>query len=235
MPSSFDRPLSRSITLIAVLGLASAIAACAATREAPRSVKPSGFLGDYSQLRKGEAGEASLIYINPHADWAQYDAILIDSVSFWHTDNPELTPEEQEALGSYFFKVLKQQLGEDYRIVEKPGPRTLRLSVALTSAKGANVAGNVITGVLPQFRLLTALGGMTTKTAVFVGEASVEAKMEDSLTGTRLAAAVDERWGTKSFGTMLSTWGDVEKACDAWAEAMRQRLESLKAGHGGRT
>jgi acyl carrier protein len=102
--------------------------------------------------------------------------------------------------------------------------------VALTEAEGAIVAGVVVTGVIPNVRTLTMLGGLATDTAVVVGEASFEAELLDSVTDERLLAAVSERWGTKFPTSMFSKWADVEKACDFWAEQLRKRLESLRAG-----
>jgi len=88
----------------------------------------------------------------------------------------------------------------------------------------------VVTGVIPNVRTLTMLGGLAADKAVVVGEASFEAELLDSVTNGRLAAAVSERWGTKFPTSMLSEWADVEKACDFWAESLRKRLASLRAG-----
>ena len=70
-----------SIVLVAVC-LAVALSGCPTTRRT-RSVKPHGFLGDYSQLEKGKWGEAQLVYIDPEADFSKYNAIIIGSVMIW--------------------------------------------------------------------------------------------------------------------------------------------------------
>ena len=73
---------------------------------------------------------------------------------------------------------------------------------------------------------------MAAKTAVFVGEATVEAEITDSLTNHRLAAGVDRRIGTKTFKGMTSDWADVEGALDFWAERIARRVAEQKSlGH----
>ena len=52
---------------------------CSTTHKT-RKVETSGFLKDYSQLRKGESDEAQLVYINAQTDFAKYDKVMIDSV-----------------------------------------------------------------------------------------------------------------------------------------------------------
>lgn len=115
------------------------------------------------------------------------------------------------------------------KVVEVPGPTTLRLRAAITQAKGAHVVANVVTSVVPQTRLLGTLIGLASDTAILVGEAAVEVEVTDSLTGKRLAAAVDERIGTKTIRAAFGKWTQVEDAFDYWAKKMSDRLKSLKA------
>jgi len=56
--------MNRATVLMGMLAVALGAIGCPATYQA-RSVKPSGFLGDYSQLRPGKEGEALLVYVRP--------------------------------------------------------------------------------------------------------------------------------------------------------------------------
>jgi Protein of unknown function (DUF3313) len=67
------------ITMVAVVLI---LAACGSSRPV-RDVQPQGFLGDYSQLTRGAAGEAGLRYINADADWASYDKVIVEPVQVW--------------------------------------------------------------------------------------------------------------------------------------------------------
>jgi hypothetical protein len=215
-------------TALTLLLASVALVGCAITRQSG-GVETSGFLGDYSKLRPGQEGEAQLVYFNPAVRWSEYDAVLIDSVTLWRDARTEDVPaEEAQMLTDYLYAALHEELSRDYRIVDKPGPGVLRLRAALTEAKGSKVVMNTVTSVVPQLRLLTTLGGMATGTAVLVGKVGVEAELTDSLSGERLAAAVDERQGTKAIRGGIKKWSDVERAFDHWAERFRVRLAQLR-------
>jgi len=60
---------------------------------------------------------------------------------------------------------------------------------------------------------------------LFVGEATIEGKVTDALTGELLGAAVDRRVGGKGPSEeKLTSWGDVEHALQYWAKNSRYRL-----------
>jgi hypothetical protein len=220
----------KSGAAIAVLGacLTLILAGCATTRQT-RSVETHGFLGDYSQLRKGEKNEAQLMYVNEDADWASYDSMIIDSVTIWYTDRTAtLSDEDAQALTDRLYGALHTELSKDFKIVEEPGPGVIRLRGAVTQAKGARVVGKTVTSIIPQLRLLTTVAGVASDTQVFVGKATIEAEFVDSLTEERLAAAVDTRAGTKALRGLGGTWKDVYNAFDYWAESIRAYLEQLR-------
>jgi hypothetical protein len=58
------------------------------------------------------------------------------------------------------------------------------------------------------------------------GEAGTEIELLDSLTGERLAAAMDRRQGGK--GVFRGKWEDTKEAFDFWAKRFRQRLDEVR-------
>jgi hypothetical protein len=126
-------------------------------------------------------------------------------------------------LTDFFYAALLDELSKKFTIAKTPGPGVLRLRAALTQAKGAKVAMKAITTVVPQLRVLTTVVGVGADVAVTVGGATAEMEVTDSITGERLAAAVDERVGKKAF-TQLKKWSDVKAACEFWAEGVTQFL-----------
>lgn len=223
--------LGRVVCWTSMVSLLLVLASCATTRTVRSAVEPSGFLGDYSQLRPGEGKEAQLVYLKPDVNWTQYKALILDSVTLWQdAETSQISAEDAQQLTDYFYAQLHEQLSQDYQIVEHPGPGVMRLRAAITEAKGAKVAGNAVTTVVPQLKLLTTAGGLATDTRGFVGEGAVEAEITDSVTGTRLAAAVDERAGTKAYRAGLKEWSHVKRAFEYWAERLRERLAELRKG-----
>jgi hypothetical protein len=224
--------IRNSVAGMALLGtcVTLLLAGCATTRQT-RSVETHGFLGDYSQLRKGEKNRMQLYYINDDADWSSYHSMIIDSVTIWYTDATAALPDEEaKALTDHLYGALHAQLSKDYTIVEEPGPGVLRLRGAVTQAKGARVVGKTVTSIVPQLRLLTTVAGVASDTQVFVGKATIEVEIVDSLSEQRLGAGVDTRAGTKALRGLGGTWKDVYNAFDYWAERIREHLAEVRAG-----
>lgn len=216
-----------SVRPVFVAVLVLACVACGAVRGRRAAPEESGFLGSYAALRPQEGREARLVYVNPRADWGRFSALQIDSVTLWaSSDNVKLSPEDQQMLTDLVFKSMHEALAAEFRLVDRPGPDVARLRAALTQAKGANVPLRTMTTIVPQILLIGAAVGLTADTAATVGTATIEMELVDSVTGARLAAAVDQRAGTKSLLTTrtFSTWGDVEAAADYWAERTTQFL-----------
>lgn len=209
----------------ALVALLCVLASCATTRRVQDVPEPSGFLGDYSQLREGKGKEAQLLYINRQVDWYSYNALMIDSVTLWTNDKAtKLSDEDAQQLTDYFYAELYDKLSQRYQITKNPGPGVMRLRAAITEAKGAKAASHVVTTVIPQLKIVSSVVGLATDTRLFVGEGTVEVEITDSLTGRRLAAGVDQRAGTKAYRAGLKEWSHVKRAYEYWAKRILERL-----------
>jgi len=207
-----------------------AVGGCTATR-GRRSAPESGFLGDYSHLEKNPDYPATLVYVKPNVNWGSYSAIQFESAGLYVTEGTsKVSPEDQERLAGMLYTTLSSELDKYFRRASGPGTNTLRLRVALTQAQGAKVALRTVTTVIPQLRLTSTIGGLATDTAATVGSATVEMEAQDSVSGERLAAAVDARAGTKALFAKRAyqEWGDVQAAMDYWSKRVAWRL--AKAG-----
>jgi hypothetical protein len=228
MTRNFPQSTSRVFIAIALVTAAAMVAACATTRQSRGTGDASGFLGDYSNLRKGEKDEPQLIYIRPDVDWSSYDAFHLESVTLWRNEKTDDVPEEeQQILTDFLFQAVQTELSKDYEMVTEPGPNVLELRLAITEAKGSKAVMNTITSVIPQLRLLTSIVGMSAGTSVLVGKAGVEAEITNAMSGDRLAAALDQRQGTKAVRGGVKTWSDVKLAYEFWAKRLRKRLATL--------
>ena len=216
----------RWIAVIVLASLALAAAGCGIIRPTRgrhfEEAQHSGFLGDYSQLAPREGYDAQEVYIAPKVAWAKYDSIYLESVTLWVTDeSKKIDPKDQQMLTDILYKSMSEKLGEKFKLVKAAGPGVIKMRMALTEAKGARVALNTLTTVVPQLRAVSTIAGLGTDTAALVGTASVEAEANDGITDQRLAAVVDSRAGTKGITRMLSKWADVEAISDHWAERVR--------------
>lgn len=211
---------------VVVLMTALAIGGCAAGQA--KKAKPSGFLGDYSGLQKGGEGQAQLVYVASQIKFSKYTKIIIDPVTIWrNADTADIPPGEALDLIDDLDDVLRITLDDHYTIVKEPGPDVLRLRVAITEAEGS-------WRVFDGSRLDDDDDDdedrppPSKSTRSFVGSAGVEAELLDSVSGTRVAAAIDRRVGARTLKPESSTWDDVEDAFRYWADRLRDRLEELR-------
>ena len=210
-----------------------ALGASCSTTYQTRHAKTSGFLGDYSQLRKGEGEEPLLVYFNPEADVRDYDRILIDPVVGYLGEGSRLdrlSPKDRQALLDYFHATLREQLGRDYALADRPGPGTLRLRIAVTDARGTKPVADTLSTVVPVGLALSALQRVALGKTLATGSVRIEAEALDAQTGVRLAAMVDERAGAKVTGRFdkWSKWQDARDAFDYWSARLRGTLRDFR-------
>jgi hypothetical protein len=206
--------------------------------ETPAPPPPTGFLGnDYSLMTSPAEGmdqKAMLRYVNPSVNWGSYNKIMIAPVTFWAADDSKVSAADQQALCDYAYSVFVKDLGKNFIIVNQPGPGVLKLSVALTDATSAVPVLRSISVVVPQARLLSAIKKAATGTYAFVGSAQGALKLNDSISGELLAAAVDKRVGGTSITNVdVFKWGDAENAIAYWAKLTDQRLVSFGVQNSG--
>ena len=220
--------MKRVIVALLMVGLAG----CSVTEQSkPNTVVQTGFLGDYSQLKPGTKDQALLVYFNPNANWKQYHSILLERVQVWDSPDSHASPENEQMLASYYYNTLKQHLSKDFKMVEQPGPGVITLRVALTNATKATSGLRTVSVVIPQARILNSLYNLGDGSYAFVGSAQSEGEALDSVTGERLAAAVDRRSGGMSIKNAdVWEWGDAQNAMDYWAQRTDQRLVQLRSG-----
>jgi hypothetical protein len=217
-------------TLMSLAAAALLVSACSSTERA-REVRPSGFLGDYAQMQAGGENRALLTYTDPNADFSRYDKLIIDPITVWTvegSDMAEVPKDELAALVATLDAKLRDALS-DWQLVEEAGPGTLRLRAALTEAEESVVAMDIISSVLPIGWVVGGGTKLASGTWSFVGSASAEAEVVDSVTGKRLLAGVDRQAGGKSAEGITESWSDVELAFDKWANQIASRLAEEQA------
>jgi hypothetical protein len=244
--------IRKPLSAFAAVMLAALVAGCSQTAapgpnvaqrvegEKPAAPPPSGFLGsDYSLLQPGAPGsgqEAMLAYINPSVSWSSYNKIIIEPVTYWADSDSKLSSNEQQVLCDYFYNVLVTDFGKNFTIVNDPGPGVAKLTVALTDASSATPVLRTISVIVPQAHALNLIKAGLTGTYAFVGSATGEAKLTDSVSGQLLAAWADQRFGTAAVRNAgVWEWGDADHAMEYWANGLDKRLVALGIQQGATT
>jgi len=219
----------RSILFVIMMVL---LVACSPTKQA-RSVETTGFLGTlYPLMHKGDEGEGLLIYKNPKVaaiPRGTYKKMMLDHAEIW--SEPTTDPARQaqaQKVADLLYTLAYQSLSKDYEMVSEPGPGTLHVQAAITRADPAYVvlrAVSTIPAPMNAFAVASMLKNLGTGKPLFVGDASIEVKISDSVTGEVFGATADRRVGKKRLDAdSFDSWDDVHKALAYWAEKARYRL-----------
>ena len=202
---------------------------CASTYRA-RKATPSGFLGDYSQLKKGDKDQELLIYVSPRAGTNKYEKIMMDPVRIYVSETnsrlSKIPKEDLQRMVNYLDSTVRALLKESFTMVDQPGPGVMQLRIALTDAQTANRALDTVSTLLPIGLAVSELRNLATGSHTAVGSAGIEYEGLDSLTHKRLFAAVDRRVGRKVTGKLdkFDKWHTANDAIDYWASKIHQRL-----------
>ena len=203
--------------------------ACATTQKVAvqQAGLSCGLLGsDCSRLTPGSEDQLALRWVNPNATWSQYNAVLIQPVTFWGAEASSVSPSDQQMLCGFLYQALVTQIGSTkLKVVQESGPGVMQLQAAIMDASTSTPGLRTISMVVPQARALNTLKYLATGTYAFVGGAQAEGRVMDSVTGQVLAEAVDRRVGGGSATAAASfQWGDAENVLTKEAEITAQRL-----------
>ena len=205
-----------------------ALVACSPqTTRQPPTVTPSGFLGDYSRLQPGGPDRALLVYRAPDANIAAYDKMLLDPVTVWRAPGASegVSRADLQRLADLLYGMLLSRVQTYYLMVQKPGPKTLRIRAALTEATPSSTTMDIMSQLGPISGAAGGVKEMATGTPAWVGAASAEIEVLDAETGRELFAAADRRVGGKTLTGSSDPWGDVTDTFRLWADAVRLQAE----------
>jgi hypothetical protein len=193
--------------------------------------KGSGFLDDYSGFKKGPRGGADFVYFKEGVDFKAYNKVMMDHVVFYFSKDSKykgIHPDTLKELSDTFHKAVVEALGDAYPLVDEPGPGVMRVRIAITNVVPSKPALNTITSVVPMGLAISTIKKGVTGTHSFVGQASMEAELLDSLTNERLAAAMDTKAAEKyKVFKGMSKWGHAKDAFKFWAKRLRNWLDEV--------
>jgi hypothetical protein len=197
-------------------------------KKIPAGSQFSGFLKDYSALKPNPALDGEMLtYVGTDAKKTlrSYFAIVVDPIEVYvatDADEKKVNEDSRKALTNYFQHALTNAVSDAFPLVEKPGPLTLRLRVALV---GVDVGGQVAAGAV-------SADSKPLQNAMNIGKLGVEMELVDSQSGERIAAAVDRtnlgagaEIGAVNF-SREEKFAAAREAFDEWAGRLRTFLDS---------
>ena len=233
MKSNCSATIAMLLCAILMAGCAQTVESKPAVMEQVEGGQPApvvtGFFGrDVSLLQPGTGEQAAMVYVNPNAQWSQYNRIFLKPVEFWDAPSTTVSPSDQQMLGEYFYNELKESLSKDFTMVDQPGSGVLVLRIAIVNATTATPGLRTVSVIVPQARVLNGIQSLATGSYAFVGSAEAEMKVTDGSTNQFLAGAIDNRTGGMAMSQAAQwQWGDAKAALDYWVHRIAVRLLEL--------
>lgn len=191
----------------------------------------AGFLEDYSKLGEDPLGLADAYYEKTNVVWGAYNKVIIHQVTFFLKEDAEyqgIDADDLNQLAQYWNDSMVKSFSQAYKIVNQPGPNTLRLRLAITDLEPGNPATGTVTTVVPAGLAASTLKKAATGTHIGMAEANFEAEVRDAQTGEVLLAGIRSSTGEKyRVAKSVTKWGQVEAIFDNWAGSIRERLDKL--------
>ena len=181
------------------LFVATILAGCATNNQQPEQAGLVGFLGDYSNLEsiKGDDGEEMRRWITSSNIRGLYPKLIVDPIVFYPEpqETEQVSVETLEGLRSYADKALRRELAKSYLLVNKVGPNTARIRMALTGV--TTESEDMKAYEYTPFTAIAAGVSMAVGTRDRVTYIFLEAEVIDSLTEEKLGRVVRRVPGKK--------------------------------------
>lgn len=210
----------------------SCLSCTSAPKEQPLTF--SGFLGSYSGFRPSPDDNGSWTYEKPELNLTPYHTVMVDPLVIWNNPDPKqggINDLDAWKLQVTFRERIVRALGDDYPVVDRPGPHVLRVRAALTDVAGDKAHPDVNSpGPLVPIagELLLRSTETLFSTNILEGKASLEAELLDAQTGERLVGYVEKRESSKTYSDNRHNLGPIVEIFDYWALKLRQRLDKAR-------
>jgi len=186
------------------------------------------FLGDYSGFKPLPKLRGAYGYAKPGLSLAAYDQVLVEPVEVRLDSKAtaEVGPEDLERLSGQFHAMLTSELGQQFKVVDKPGRGVMRLRTALTGVTPKLDVGFSSGASGKSYRPELSKPGEAAQMYLRVSGAAMEMEALDAATGERLAAAVDRKG--KDVAADGGQWEAVEQAFKYWSANVGKILGDLR-------
>ena len=189
-------------TSVALLLLTVLAVAC---KSAP--VEGSGFLDDYSGLKKSKVNKGAWAWYKPGIDLRKYSFLQIDPIvvrALPGSATDKLSADLKKRATDGFKEVLYETIDPYYTVVPNKGANVLRVRLALTDLTPDEGDGKQ-------------------------GSAALEGELIDSISGESLAKFVSQVSGSSKGYRAEKQWRAVEGAFIEWAERLLDYMDSFQA------
>ena len=192
----------------------------------------SGFMTDYTQLRKVTDGSANYRYVAPGVEdkLIDYFAVMIDQPEIFIAADSEyrgIKPKQFDALADALRAGISSALSQNLYIVDQPGENVMYISVAITNLKLKKKKKSVL-GYTPVGLVTGAIKGAATSDIAKKADLQsmvFEAEVFDSETGERLVALIDSQFVDRAGST---SWEELQEFMVQYGRLFQCRFDNAR-------
>jgi hypothetical protein len=195
-----------------------------------QDLQSSGFLSDYSQLKKTSDTYMGHSYLVQGAEdrMANYSAVMIDQPEIFIAPDSKykgMKPDDMKVLADAFRTSMSQSLAQDFMIVEQAGPNVLYVRFAITNLQLKKKKKGLLSFTPVGLVAGVAKSALTSDITKKIDLKGLVMEMEvlDSNSEQQLAAAVEVRSGSKEEP---ASWAELEAMIGVYAQRMRCTLNN---------
>ena len=198
----------------------------------------SGFLSDYSQLKKSSDAYMDYTYLVEGAadKMAKYSAVMIDQPEIFVAPNSKykgMKPDDMKQLADAFRGAMAESLSATYMIVDQPGPNVLYVRFAISNVqlkkKKKGLFSYTPIGLIAGAAKSALTSDITKK--IDLKGLTIEMEVLDSSSHEQLAALLETRSGKKDEP---ASWAELEALIAVYAQRMRCRLDNARVAEENR-
>lgn len=202
--------------------LLASLAACSGGTKQGEAPRLGAMLPAPEKMRAGETGESAYVFVEPSTVFYTYTRMMLEPVTLWagpYAGLETMPPASRKALANAVYSEVSHVADQLCQMVDKPGPATLIVNVALIDAAVTDPTMVTISGTSAEARLPDTLGkeAFDVDAGAFVGRAVLQIVGRDALTGAVVWQAIDRRPADAATGKPLDSWYDVTYALKSTA------------------
>lgn len=216
---------SRTVSGMACVVLAAAVAACTSGPD-----QPAGLASQGPAMTTSERVPGAVAWRSPDLDATKYTRFYIPQVKIYEGADAEYgqaTPQDKQTAATYMQQEFKRVLGERYAIANQPGPNTARLELTLAGLTDNIPVASSVASVAPIGLARNIVSG--SQSAVFSGSVTYKGEVYDSQTGKLVAAFVSTKTPPPlDLGATIDTRAAQMAAISDAARDVRDAIQSAQ-------
>jgi hypothetical protein len=187
-----------------------------------------------AEMAPSSAAAGRLSYVARDVDFAKFRSVMVSPVQIYggaDTDWGGTAAPERQAIANYMQQAFTKAIAQQYKIVTRPGPNTLRVQFELVGIEPNVPVATTVSRVVPAGLVANIAAQATDQPGAFSGSVTYAVLVYDSVSDKLLGAAVNKKFPEALNIAATFTTGAAAKAgIDEGAAQIGRSIALMQAG-----